>query len=1130
MGKGTELPKIVIFCTWILHFLGYCLALVAFPTHLWVLFTVSVFGQKSIWENKALYSVLWIFRFIFTTFALPFWAGQAAGLGYGLFVATQTTGVAIGAGIGFAVGTVIGLLYLAYGPPKKVEFLKINWTSKGDNRGYFASLGQALYDFVTFLAFLLCVVCFWRLISIALAANRSKPTKWRKELPLQAFLGFIDVLTFPFLLLSFLFFWRIHYMFHLFSKELSSSTEAGYKCTVSVPIRGCIILTILQGLADIPVFLFTTLFCTFVPWRFYYLVQKLEKRKSISGARAAFLKQLAYALLDLACCLGGLFIIGTVYRAPVLFVALYRADRGSKRRFAVLALVGLILFELILILPSLILVFITVYRIPKLFNKSRDLGGAERDGEISEPKFQFRTGEQALKVIRDFPFLLTAIFVTVLLWRAPFMWYDVYQANKNWDRRKAIMLHGALIFLDLLDFPFILLGVIIFVTIWRAPALVKELSEVKFESSTDMKNRNKMRWTILLQFCYWFADIPTFLGFFILMITIYRAKITLLELDALRQKYFGVTNNIIPPDVGDEENPAPKTAENRFSWHTVIWRQMALLLIDLPISLLALLTLWRLPWLIKTLVTECETANERRLAVLETILKTGKDFLVAILVLFICLSWRVVSFVDLIKNYKKGDDEHKLVMLLFLQYLIDLPFFLLFLIQLPILWRSIPLILYLIFLPGAKEGSDPAKNRRIGIATTALICFLDFLFGALTIIVFCFVWRIYDFFKLYMKSDPDVEYEDNPYARSFVWYRITGQLFLLVLCDIISIAQLVIIHASILHAPSLYIRGYRLINRYFNETAVTPNLDQTAVEELKYARDQMDNEGIENLSFSSFRILITSECLGSLRDLPHLLMLPLKLVGLLFYPLHVFIRWSLNKNKGTTMRSILAYPLLWLHAVSEPRMNFWGLHSFAILNLAGLSIIIPNYLAVVPMLFNSFLVFLCTFGDPVWAPLRETFGYIGLGSGDGCCGVVDNVILVSNIIWTPILLFAQFVLAFLPIWVFVILTLPFTSVQDYFEMFFLRPDVYWTAVGQVPGWVWIIFAYWLVTMVGAIHISANHIIKYYALFNPLTAYLWLFQRVFAGRIWGFLQLLLGAPTQWAYKNKDACCCIGEISA
>ena len=131
--------------------------------------------------------------------------------------------------------------------------------------------------------------------------------------------------------------------------------------------------------------------------------------------------------------------------------------------------------------------------------------------------------------------------------------------------------------------------------------------------------------------------------------------------------------------------------------------QFALIMLDVPFPLLALLTLWRFPWLIVRLVKETENAGERysimhwlfwlwllrHILVLKYLLNTTKDIPCAIFFVILTLCWCVVSIVALCKEYKRGDDEHKALMLVFVEFLLDLPFFFLALLvsHCPTWWR-----------------------------------------------------------------------------------------------------------------------------------------------------------------------------------------------------------------------------------------------------------------------------------------------------------------------------------------------------------------------------------------------------------------------------------------------------------
>jgi hypothetical protein len=54
----------------------------------------------------------------------------------------------------------------------------------------------------------------------------------------------------------------------------------------------------------------------------------------------------------------------------------------------------------------------------------------------------------------------------------------------------------------------------------------------------------------------------------------------------------------------------------------------------------------------------------------------------------------------------------------------------------------------------------------------------------------------------------------------------------------------------------------------------------------------------------------------------------------------------------------------------RPRMNFWGLHQFCILNLVTVVFVVPNEVAVLPLAVNSIFMFCVTWGSPLWKSLR----------------------------------------------------------------------------------------------------------------------------------------------------------------
>jgi hypothetical protein len=105
------------------------------------------------------------------------------------------------------------------------------------------------------------------------------------------------------------------------------------------------------------------------------------------------------------------------------------------------------------------------------------------------------------------------------------------------------------------------------------------------------------------------------------------------------------------------------------------------------------------------------------------------------------------------------------------------------------------------------------------------------------------------------------------------------------------------------------------------------------------------------ISLTYYRPLLQNEFLNTLNHIPHLLLLPLKantliyvthskkFLGLLFVPLHWYVGKRIEatkrkkapgavvskKTKDKQTISFMVLPLMWIHEVSEPRMNFWGM-------------------------------------------------------------------------------------------------------------------------------------------------------------------------------------------------------------
>jgi len=102
--------------------------------------------------------------------------------------------------------------------------------------------------------------------------------------------------------------------------------------------------------------------------------------------------------------------------------------------------------------------------------------------------------------------------------------------------------------------------------------------------------------------------------------------------------------------------------------------------------------------------------------------------------------------------------------------------------------------------------------------------------------------------------------------------------------------------------------------------------------------------------------------------------------------------------------------------------------------------------------------------------------------------------------------------------------LQFVDFLDFWRQFWSTPE-FWRAL---PFWTWIVMAYWTLVMSAVWHLTIMHAKRSYELFNPIVAYMWLVKRLMMGILWRGYKALLGIPTQFAYKHRRTCCCLGEL--
>jgi hypothetical protein len=99
-------------------------------------------------------------------------------------------------------------------------------------------------------------------------------------------------------------------------------------------------------------------------------------------------------------------------------------------------------------------------------------------------------------------------------------------------------------------------------------------------------------------------------------------------------------------------------------------------------------------------------------------------------------------------------------------------------------------------------------------------------------------------------------------------------------------------------------------------------------------------------SLSLYRWLIQVEFLDTFRHFPHMVLLPLKALGLVFAPIHLYLAFRTRSRRVYTFSdaplpkaapgrkekkpsdssiSFLGEPLLWIFEITKPRFNFWAM-------------------------------------------------------------------------------------------------------------------------------------------------------------------------------------------------------------
>ncbi|KAH3757436.1 hypothetical protein Pelo_10762 [Pelomyxa schiedti] len=737
----------------------------------------------------------------------------------------------------------------------------------------------AFFDLLLIPLLLFFILCPWRWGIIAKDLHQigkqelseHKSPTFPMMLALLKQLGFFtcDFLIIPFAVILLIAFWRWRSVVRkgfakVKDKDLGHTLElhrviVKYACLAIFP--------------DIPLYLCGLIFLILAPWRFAMALMQLvslrkERKVTKKERRSIWLKQAGNAVLD--------------------YLLLLPADEnpaapGRKRsvphviiwrHFALLLLdapwpiFGISEMKHLTPLRNIFhyTVLLTLWRSPLFIYRSIN--------ECESPAERNMLGLRVfLSVLLDIPTALLLLFIICTIWRVPTL-YKIIKSHQRGDNE-----HKEIFFLFLqwlVDIPCALMVSLIFLTLWRIPSFKKRLSAKKEDT--------KIHKIIAAVFCLWLIDILLFPLLLVIAITLWRLPYYVCRMRARK----------------------PGSSE-----HWVLLEAFLQWLIDIPVMgmiLLITLTLWRIPTLIKRLWRYFSYGNMTfRSQVLTVFWHWILDILVSPFLFFIVITvWRIPTLIHKLRKTKK---EHKVIMLTFVVLMLDWPCILFLLTVVLTLWRvptlikearharsfhkltitmlklwvyDLPVVPFGIFVGFFPYRSIPMVHNLFTNdwnereCRTKVLQYFAFtlsdilLVVTLPIVLILAPWRIVTFVQYVKHTVPLLTgYWKHSRAIVFAYTLVCYLAF----CDFISLFLVCVTLLSIFHVWHLVRRFLRL--------CFPPSEEKTWDERYAVARALQEHQPVKHFSpmLSYFRSVIINEALMSLRDLPHLILLPFKLVG-----------------------------------------------------------------------------------------------------------------------------------------------------------------------------------------------------------------------------------------------------------
>ncbi|EGG19436.1 Polyprotein [Cavenderia fasciculata] len=1103
----SDSPLILFLIVKLLELIGYLCSIICLPIILYCKLVILVCNdatQDNIKNSKSVHFLMFLPRALIVLPFFPFsflglsylygWAVSHAIPNHASFLPWVLAAVAL-------VVNIIGFVFTRF------KFQSMKDFKFGE---YYKSVWQSILDIGAMFAFILSVVTVIRIPFLFGTFNRTKPI--RRQLYYNMFLIIPDIICVPLLLLQCIFFWRMINLVSLF-KTKKINLAFGFRARLMVMFES------LKIFWDVAIIIFLPVLIL-LPYHAYYAIEKIKTRRNssqppkVDECLGIITRRECLAVLDLLLAIFFVFtVVITVYRLYHAIKRAKQANRGNDVR-AELFFQCLYVFADIWILFCGIFITVSVYRLVRAISKMKSPHNRWN-------RYREYVTVQFIRLLRDIPFIFMGLFVSLLVWRAFFMLRDVFQKSKKSERRQVVLYHFGMLFVDIIDTPFLLASILILVSGWRSYFFVKGFPRV---NSTRMEQRKY----VFKNFVALLLDIPATIALLVILVTIYRAKPTITQLKHYfkykKEKLnndnmggggsggqvtinnFGQAPPLAMPSQDDEDNPAPKQStrsqaavpddiKGMSSWRMIVGKQLFLLIIDIPIPILLLLTLWRLPILVKRLkeIDDPERSySQRRLLILRYLWYIVLDIICSIpLALILITVWRIPTFVAMVKKYKRGDNEHLAIALIFTRLIVDIPFVILGILTFVFPWRGIFLV------KSVYKDCKTDKEARWTVLEYALTIAIDTFNIILSLIILTTLWRVPTLIyclKMFLSRDQNIMKHSKWFHTNSITKSTVATLTLWAM-DILLVIQLVCILL-------IGIQVYPMI-KFLSKIS----------------------KGDLNFGFEDLRHPVSFFFLESLRDIPHIVLLPLKAVGIIFYPVHLYLK---KRTKNTTTQSFLKLIVLWIHELSENEMNFYGFDKFATINLLGALVIIPNEIGVVLVLINSIYMFIVTLGSPLWNQFRTKYEWTELGTAIGPLVILEYITVILQALLFPVFVAMQILLLLLPIIISLAAYYPTSlSFNQYWDLFFSSRAFWKDTVGEFGVGIWFIQAFWVLVMAVTWHINYLVAKRYFPLFSPWKAYYWLIKKLFVGRFWGLYKLLLSKPTNICYRLRRVCM-VGEL--